>query len=621
MIAAIKIIEGSNYQFYANNALNYLTDFSRINVFIGTNNSGKSRFLRDIFTHSNQSSLKIYKKDLKEEELNNLRSYISQRYNSVRQLGQNNRIFIKDEFNYLINIQNSDFENLFNIMLSIDQYSEFSFNLPQIYNSSTITSIINEYKSVIQYFNNQIDKFNYNNEILSLYIPILRGLRPIQKVQNEKKFDNTDSYKERTKIDYSIIESKPKEIYTGLNIHEDVMKLLLGTEEEREKIKLFEEFLSKEIFNERITLIPKYNDDVLHIKIGNNKQFEIYNLGDGLQTLISILFPLFIRQNLKTIVLIEEPESHLHPKWQKLLLNALSTFKNHVFFISTHSPTFINNENVSTYLFKKIKEKTQITYTNINHNKYEILSDLGYKTSDLFQTNYILWVEGPSDKIYFNYWINKIAPELRENQHYSIMFFGGENYKSFMKGESGFDFNFISSINQNFGIVFDSDKKHSRDKVKPEKIKIKELFDIKNNFCWITKQREIENYIPYDVFVESVNNYYKDKSFDIGKGEYDDRCNNIVDKNARKEYKSTIKIPQEIFTKIQKNNDGTTRGIDAKLLRTNIEHAIGETGKNTFNIKKIEIANIVVSTNHEIDDVELKRKLNKLIEKIRKANQ
>ena len=54
-----------------------------------------------------------------------------------------------------------------------------------------------------------------------------------------------------------------------------------------------------------------------------------------------------------------------------------------------------------------------------------ICNDLGYKASDLLQTNSIIWVEGPSDRIYINFWLNEIDDSLVEGVHYSIMFYGG----------------------------------------------------------------------------------------------------------------------------------------------------------------------------------------------------
>ena len=41
------------------------------------------------------------------------------------------------------------------------------------------------------------------------------------------------------------------------------------------------------------------------------------------------------------------------------------------------------------------------------------------------QANSVIWVEGPTDRIYLNHWIQPVDPALKEGLHYSIMFYGG----------------------------------------------------------------------------------------------------------------------------------------------------------------------------------------------------
>ena len=46
------------------------------------------------------------------------------------------------------------------------------------------------------------------------------------------------------------------------------------------------------------------------------------------------------------------------------------------------------------------------------HEVAEISSELGYRASDLVQSNAVIWVEGPSDRIYVRYLIATLASEL-----------------------------------------------------------------------------------------------------------------------------------------------------------------------------------------------------------------
>jgi len=55
-----------------------------------------------------------------------------------------------------------------------------------------------------------------------------------------------------------------------------------------------------------------------------------------------------------------------------------------------------------------------------------VLDDLDIRASDILQANGIIWVEGPSDRLYLNRWIELwTVGALREGAHYQILQYGG----------------------------------------------------------------------------------------------------------------------------------------------------------------------------------------------------
>ncbi|MDT0644946.1 AAA family ATPase [Zunongwangia sp. F363] len=619
MLQGIKLNETLKSKFTGPKYFGILSNLNQLNTFVGANNSGKSRFLRTVF--SDVGNIKFIF-EIEDHQFQRIIKYgtdllssfsVLKRYGLEYQHEQtiNNLIEqIKQKGNCLNSIL--EFYKLYST-LSVDD-----FNIKNKTNEYKLSNFLSNSKSHSQSLGTLIDKLGVeSSKTDKIYIPILRGLRPI--ASDEKLFSNEDIYLKRTKHDY-FKQGVPKgDIFTGLSIYEKVKRLLLGDESERNEIKNFETFLTDNVFKKKVNLIPKYDDDVLHIKIGEETQFPIYKLGDGLQTLIIILFPIFINRNDRNLIFIEEPETHLHPKWQRLLYRAMCQFDNHTYLISTHSSVFINSSDNSIFIVSKQNRKTNLHYSDIKTEKIAILKDLGYKPNDLYQTNYLLWVEGQSDKIYLNHLIRLIDENLIEGEDYSIMFYGGSSYKHFLEDKGDLNLKFIESLNQNYAIIMDSDRKKSSERYSPKKKKIVDLFEENNAFCWLTRLREIENYIPYDEYEKAVKSVHKVKNIEIDDSEFADRCK-YINLDAKPTYKPSIKLSNNLFSKIQKNKNGSLKGIPAKLIREEIEKSIASTKRSVNNIDKIKVAEKLVENGFKIENEELNKKISELVKDIKKAN-
>ena len=89
-------------------------------------------------------------------------------------------------------------------------------------------------------------------------------------------------------------------LVTGENLYNELKEHLLGEPEQRNLVKSYEEKLSQYFFdNETVSLIPKHNQDVVNIKIGEDKQRPIYELGDGLQQAIILTYETYIKKTFR----------------------------------------------------------------------------------------------------------------------------------------------------------------------------------------------------------------------------------------------------------------------------------------------------------------------------------
>jgi len=214
-----------------------------------------------------------------------------------------------------------------------------------------------------------------------------------------------------------------------------------------------------------------------------------------------------------SIIALEEPEIHLDVSIQKRFISFLKEKTNHQYLISSHSNVLINSFNDDNSSIFRVSQKNDLTEIEKADESVlqNVLDDLGIKASDILQTNGIIWVEGPSDRIFINKWIFLLNPKFVEGVHYSIMFYGGRLLShlsaDITEAERDSETNkFIELIklNRNIIVVIDSDRKSADDNINPTKKRIETEIDGHSDraLSWITDGREIENYIPSLVFKE-----------------------------------------------------------------------------------------------------------------------
>ena len=248
--------------------------------------------------------------------------------------------------------------------------------------------------------------------------------------------------------------------------------------------------------------------------------------GSGLKTILLVLINLHIVPKITKLPLsnylfaFEEIENNLHPALQRRLFHYLAEFarnKTTTFFLTTHShivvDMFSRERDAQIIHVQHLGEAAtaQRVATFVQHGN--LFGDIDVRASDLLQANAVVWVEGPSDRIYFNRWIELWDEELKEGLHYQCVYSGGRLIEGISFDEPGEqsqatddlsaevdvdEFVEALRINRNAVVIMDRDRGHDEElKSWVNRIEA-ELEDIRG-MAWITAGREIENYVPLQI--------------------------------------------------------------------------------------------------------------------------
>ncbi len=326
-----------------------------------------------------------------------------------------------------------------------------------------------------------------------------------------------------------------------------------------------------------ISILPKTSSDggneveirVWSIDPATNRDdlaFPLEACGTGVGKVLAILYVVISSQEPK-IIIIDEPQSFLHPGAAKKLIEILQEFPQHQYFISTHSPSIISAANPSTITLLRYENCEAIPYSMSADDTDEmrsLLAEVGVHLSDVFGSDNILWVEGPTEERCFPLILKKIAKlNLRGTQILAIVNTGDLEGK-----RSHIIFDVYDKLSGGkvilppaIGFILDRENKTEK--------QIEDLKRRSKNEVYFIARRMYENYLLYpeaiaavanlqenfcdrDLTAEEVEEWIEDKK---QKGCYlprDIKANNLSDDEWLKKVNGA-KLLSELFTQFSES--------------------------------------------------------------------
>ncbi|MFE4961679.1 ATP-dependent endonuclease [Streptomyces sp. NPDC056660] len=144
-------------------------------------------------------------------------------------------------------------------------------------------------------------------------------------------------------------------------------------------------------------------------------------LGTGVEQLLLTLVVGLTEEKPSTLV-VEEPETNLHPAAQRALLGLLNSWAaDRLIIAATHSPVMLDWAPGEKTLWHVTRSEGDSRLTAVEESPVDLFQSLGVRISDVLSADRLLFVEGPSDEDVLSVWF----PEVMRNPRVSLISGGG----------------------------------------------------------------------------------------------------------------------------------------------------------------------------------------------------
>ena len=265
----------------------------------------------------------------------------------------------------------------------------------------------------------------------------------LQQIRNSAVEDSTRQSKNTEPIVFEFVKHKLSYAYdrireeiasksgTEFQINKKAIDLLDNEPVFRNINELLDESLGLKLTIERV---PRTSSFSFGFTDRNSKMVQLADLSAGEKGIIHFAFSIYGYDLEKGVMIIDEPELHLHPQIQHRYLSLIdkAVERSQIqFVIATHSPAFVTPKTVGgVRRFYKPDGFTKVVVpTSLVQDEKDLVNILTLtNSSKIFFATKVVLVEGPSDeyfyKVFCNYYCNLNA---RSDSNIEFLYIGGKN--------------------------------------------------------------------------------------------------------------------------------------------------------------------------------------------------
>ena len=219
---------------------------------------------------------------------------------------------------------------------------------------------------------------------------------------------------------------------------------------------------------------PQNNEYEFILKKGGTT-FNIARASSGEKELLTYVLAVYGLNLRDALIVVDEPELHLHPRWQSALVDLferLARDTNNQFLMATHSPSFISPATIP-YVSRVFTEANESRIFKLSTaalpNQKHILSIVNSQNNEkIFFSDMVILVEGLSDRIFFEQAIARVRGNSPTGKLIEVVAVGGktqfEQYASLLtacgvKHRRIADLDYVTDLNPDLGSLFKVDAK------------------------------------------------------------------------------------------------------------------------------------------------------------------